>query len=185
MKYMGDKDFWDEKFKSRGLKPLSPDQMLMDHLDLLKKGRVLDVACGDGRNSLYLLDNGFQVTGLDFSLEALNRLTGFSKAIKTFQRDLTSKSAFEGLGKFDSVVINHYRLSSDLIKKIPELLNKEGTLFVSGFSDIHKPDAKITLDDLIRLDDFKSVFDRMTLIKSVDSSDSRGCFVTYIFILND
>lgn len=34
-------------------------------------GRALDVACGGGRNALYLAQRGFDVTGIDISHEAL------------------------------------------------------------------------------------------------------------------
>ncbi|WP_240843889.1 bifunctional 2-polyprenyl-6-hydroxyphenol methylase/3-demethylubiquinol 3-O-methyltransferase UbiG [Acidaminobacter sp. JC074] len=182
---MGDKSYWDQKFKQRGNKPLGPDPMLVDHLHLLKRGRLLDLACGDGRNSLYLDEKGFEVTGLDFSDQALKRLESFSNGIMTYQRDLTLASALDGLGIYDTIVINHYRLPSDLINKLPDLLSSQGTLFVSGFSDKHTPDGKITVEDLLRIEDFKGLEGRMSLMKTLETKDARGDFITYIFVLND
>jgi cyclopropane fatty-acyl-phospholipid synthase-like methyltransferase len=36
-------------------------------------GRVLDIGCGDGRNSAYLARLGFEVIGVDFSADAVSR----------------------------------------------------------------------------------------------------------------
>lgn len=50
---------------------ITPSQFLAENIDLLPKGRVLDVAMGSGRNALYLAQVGFQVTGVDISHEAV------------------------------------------------------------------------------------------------------------------
>ena len=49
-----------------------PASFLMENLELLPKGRVLDVAMGTGRNAIYLAQNGFEVEGIDISAEAVN-----------------------------------------------------------------------------------------------------------------
>ena len=51
---------------------LKPAQFLVDNLELLPKGRVLDVAMGSGRNAIYLASLGFDVEGVDMSQEAVN-----------------------------------------------------------------------------------------------------------------
>lgn len=37
----------------------------------IKKGKVLDIGCGGGRNSILFANNGFTVSGVDFSKEAI------------------------------------------------------------------------------------------------------------------
>lgn len=51
---------------------IKPAQFLVDNVDLLPKGRTLDIAMGDGRNSVYLAVMGFEVEGIDISKEAVN-----------------------------------------------------------------------------------------------------------------
>ena len=51
---------------------LEPAQFLVQNVGLLPKGRVLDVAMGGGRNAIYLARRGFDVEGVDSSLEAVN-----------------------------------------------------------------------------------------------------------------
>jgi tellurite methyltransferase len=44
-----------------------PSRFLVDHIQLLPRGRVLDIAMGAGRNALYLARMGFEVEGVDIS----------------------------------------------------------------------------------------------------------------------
>lgn len=50
----------------------NPSQFLIDNIDLLPQGSVLDVAMGSGRNSVYMASMGFQVEGIDISEEAID-----------------------------------------------------------------------------------------------------------------
>jgi cyclopropane fatty-acyl-phospholipid synthase-like methyltransferase len=45
----------------------------MQYFDLVKKGNVLDLGIGEGRNSLPFAMNGFSIDGVDISATALNR----------------------------------------------------------------------------------------------------------------
>ena len=48
-----------------------PALFLVENIDLLPRGRALDVAMGNGRNAIYLAKMGFQVEGVDASREAV------------------------------------------------------------------------------------------------------------------
>jgi len=52
----------------------APDENLIQYIETgeIKTGKALDIGCGNGRNSLFLAKNGFDVIGLDFSLESIN-----------------------------------------------------------------------------------------------------------------
>jgi tellurite methyltransferase len=51
---------------------LKPAQFLVENVNLLPKGQVLDVAMGTGENAVYLAGMGFKVEGVDISAEAVN-----------------------------------------------------------------------------------------------------------------
>jgi SAM-dependent methyltransferase len=51
----------------------NPAKFLVENISLLPKGRVLDVAMGDGRNAIYLANLGFQAEGVDISPEAVTK----------------------------------------------------------------------------------------------------------------
>ena len=185
MDYIGNIDYWDSKFKARGKIPLNPDNELIKNIDLLSEGSVLDLACGDGRNSLYLLDKGFKVTGVDFSLEALIRLKHFANLnnfeVSTTQVDLTVEKSLDMIGCFDNVIVNHYRLVDHQMKSISDRLNIGGVLFLTGFGYKHKIDEKIKEGDLIVESDFKYLNKNMRQIHYNEYQDERGFFVTYIY----
>lgn len=46
-----------------------PAKFLVENIDLLPRGRALDIAMGSGRNAVYLAKIGFQVEGVDASCE--------------------------------------------------------------------------------------------------------------------
>jgi 2-polyprenyl-3-methyl-5-hydroxy-6-metoxy-1,4-benzoquinol methylase len=50
---------------------LQPSRFLVENIELLPKGHVLDVAMGHGRNALYLAKQGFEVEGIDISSKAV------------------------------------------------------------------------------------------------------------------
>ena len=62
----------------------------------LRPGRALDVACGSGRNAVFLADKGFDVTAIDISPVALaraaERATATSRAISWQQADLENSN---------------------------------------------------------------------------------------------
>ena len=70
----GHKTSWNDRFKSQSNRPLQPEPFLIDHVSFLKPGSVLDIACGEGRNSVFLSQKGFNVSAIDFSEIALNRV---------------------------------------------------------------------------------------------------------------
>ena len=61
--------FWDERFGApEYIFGTEPNRFLASQRALFRPGmRVLDVACGEGRNAVFLAQNGFRVTGVDIS----------------------------------------------------------------------------------------------------------------------
>jgi 2-polyprenyl-3-methyl-5-hydroxy-6-metoxy-1,4-benzoquinol methylase len=185
MEYMGNKKYWDEKFANRSDNPLSPEKSLVDNVDYFKKGTILDIACGDGRNALFLLEKDFKVTGIDFSSKALERLNMFAKknnyAINTMQIDLSKLNSLNDIGVFDNILINHYRLSKEGLIDIENHITDKGILFICGFGHNHRIDSRIRKQDLIQPSDFEDIKKSFELIKYIETEDERGFFVTYIF----
>lgn len=182
---MGNKEYWDEKFANRSDTPLSPEKSVVENIGYFKKGSVLDIACGDGRNALFLIENGFEVTGVDFSSKALNRLKMFANRnnfpVSTKQIDLSVADSLKEIGMFDNILINHYRLNKEQLADIENHITDAGMLFICGFGDKHKVDSKIRKEDLIQPTDFKDIDKSFDLIKHIENQDDRGFFVTYIF----
>ena len=67
------------------------------------RGRILDIGCGAGRHSLYLQQQGFDVTGIDLSPGAIKvcKLRGLKKAVV---RPITEVGKFEP-DSFDTILM--------------------------------------------------------------------------------
>ncbi len=158
MEYMGNQQYWDQKFCLR-TGQLPPEQLLTEELSLFTgKHTVLDLACGDGRNTLYLAGQGFQVTAMDFSSSGLERLKGFAAQeglhISTKQMDLSSPEGLEQLGRYDVILCNHYRLLSKTAERLKEHLEQDGILWINGFAECPPDNPSIQPRDLIDRQDY-------------------------------
>jgi 2-polyprenyl-3-methyl-5-hydroxy-6-metoxy-1,4-benzoquinol methylase len=66
------REHWDERYGTEELIwKAEPNRFLVEELDALPPGRALDVACGEGRNAVWLASKGWRVTGADFSRAGL------------------------------------------------------------------------------------------------------------------
>ncbi len=129
---------WNKKFADRPNQLMEPEPFLVENVGNLKPGSVLDIACGDGRNAIYLAREKFDVTGVDFSDEGLSRLNRFASdeglKINTIQHDLEGIDEIPLSNKFDNIVVSHFKLSDALLRKIPYLLSSNGMLIYVVFN---------------------------------------------------
>jgi SAM-dependent methyltransferase len=66
------REHWDERYATEELIwKAEPNRFLVEELDALAPGTALDVACGEGRNAVWLASKGWRVTGVDFSRAGL------------------------------------------------------------------------------------------------------------------
>jgi len=107
-----------------------PSSFLVDHIDLLPKGRVLDVATGRGRNAVYLARQGFEVEGVDISGEALDAArslaTSFGVSLALRLMDL-EKDVLLPKEVYDVVVCFNY-LHRPLIPRLKQALRWGGMM---------------------------------------------------------
>ncbi len=65
---------WDERYAATELVWSStPNQFVAAELTGLTPGRAVDLAAGEGRNALWLAEQGWDVTAVDFSLVGLDK----------------------------------------------------------------------------------------------------------------
>jgi len=65
---------WDRKYAEKELLwSAEPNRFLVAELAGLPPGRALDLACGEGRNAIWLAELGWDVTAVDFSEIAIGK----------------------------------------------------------------------------------------------------------------
>lgn len=65
---------WDERYAGKDLVwSAGPNERFAEEVGGLELGRALDVACGEGRNALWLAEQGWDVTAIDFSQVAIDK----------------------------------------------------------------------------------------------------------------
>ncbi len=76
-----DPDDWNERYAARELMwTAEPNRSSWRRSPRSPSGRALDLACGEGRNAIWLAERGWQVTGVDFSEGALDKAARLATA---------------------------------------------------------------------------------------------------------
>ena len=115
---------------------------LIDHLAPKPHSRMLDVACGKGRHSVQLAEKGFDVTGIDLSLESINEALNFEKEnLHFYVHDMRQPfrinyydyafNFFTSFGYFQSP-----RENDSAIRTISNSMKKDG-IFVMDYLNVH------------------------------------------------
>jgi tellurite methyltransferase len=69
-----ERDKWDARYRAGAYADrANPTALLAQWLDRLPRGRALDIACGAGRNALFLAAAGYAVDAVDISSAGLER----------------------------------------------------------------------------------------------------------------
>lgn len=101
-------------------------------------GRALDLACGAGRHAIWLAEEGWDVTAVDFSAEALRQAKAHAHArgasVRFVQADLTAYAPERGA--FDLVLVAYVHLPPDerrvVLERASAAVAPGGTLLLVG-----------------------------------------------------
>lgn len=100
-------DDWDERYRQHELVwGAGPNMWVEREITTLTPGHALDIACGEGRNSVWLAERGWTVTGVDFSPEALRKARMLANARLSHPTTIDFRNA--------DVTAPHYREQFDL-----------------------------------------------------------------------
>ncbi len=130
---------WDKKYATeKYLFGQEAIPFLQEHVNLLPKGSVLDLAMGEGRNGVFLATQGFQVTGVDISEEGLKKAQALAA-----ERGVTLNTVVADLETyvippetFDVIICTYY-LQPDLFPKIAAALKPGGMALIETYTIDH------------------------------------------------
>jgi SAM-dependent methyltransferase len=134
-----DSSNWDERYGAEEyVWRTEPNQFLVAELADLPPGRALDLACGEGRNAVWLAGRGWHVTGVDFSpvgLAKARRLAvDHGVAVDWVEADVVEWDPLAAA--FDLVIVFYLHLPSGdrhrVMAHAQEALAAGGTLLVVG-----------------------------------------------------
>jgi tellurite methyltransferase len=129
---MADKDRqkWDSRYINN-LGGSDPSRILKEYSNLASRGKALDIACGNGRNSLFLAEKGFAVDAVDISTVATNHLTGRNSQIKVICQDIDHWVIPENCYE---LILNIRFLDRRLFPMIQDGLRPGGVLIFESFT---------------------------------------------------
>lgn len=156
-----DKIKWDQKYKNTPylLKKREASKKLVEALQYVEGKDVLEVACGTGRNSIYLAHLGYSIDAVDISSVALENLNKHALSnISTLEVDLEFFTPSEN--SYDLIVQTNF-LDRDLIPKLLESLRVNGVIFIETYmeDEINEKSAS-NPNFLLKKDELKSFFDK-------------------------
>ncbi len=134
-----EREDWNRKHGEGGmLFGVEPNRFLVTEVSSLSPGRALDLACGAGRNAVWLAEHGWEVVGADFSgvaLENARRLAADRGVeVEWIEADLR---AWEPPARaFDLVAVLYLQLPAEergpIVARASEAVAPGGTLLVVG-----------------------------------------------------
>ncbi len=133
---MDARTYWDTYYTEKPFAAgKAPHPFLLQMIHRLETGKVLDVGMGEGVNSVYLAQKGFQVKGFDLSKVAIEhakqlaRDTGVTIEAQTADLDLY----LFGIMEYDSIVMTNFRPSVNrYYTSIISAMKQGATLLISS-----------------------------------------------------
>jgi 2-polyprenyl-3-methyl-5-hydroxy-6-metoxy-1,4-benzoquinol methylase len=140
---------WEERYRANpAVWSGRPNPQLVAEAADLPPGHALDVGCGEGADAIWLAEQGWRVTAVDFATAALDRAAGHAAArgpevadrISWEHTDLTG-GWDPGAVRFDLVSAQFMQLPADartaLFARLAAAVTPGGTLLVVGHHPSH------------------------------------------------
>jgi len=135
-----DQKRWDKRFGEKEFAlGKEPNPFLKKNIHLLPRGKALDIATGEGRNAVFLVQHGFEVDAVDISEKGLRKARQLAQKkgvkINTFAVDL---DRFQIEKERYDLIANFYFLKRRLIPRIKKGLRKGGRVIFETYILDHR-----------------------------------------------
>lgn len=115
-------------------KNLKTTEIYKEFLSMVKSsGKVLDLGCGSGRDSLYFKNAGFDVTSVDGSIELAKeaeKLINQEVIVSKFE-DFKSEERFDGIWACASLLHVRRENIGEVLRNLADNLNKGSVFYLS------------------------------------------------------
>jgi SAM-dependent methyltransferase len=134
-----DRHAWDERYGGQDLLwRADPNRFLVEEVDGMRPGTALDLACGEGRNAIWLAAKGWKVTAVDFSPVGLakGRRLAEERSVDVQWEEADLLEWTPPSAMFDLVIAFYLQLPAEprrlVARRAAEALAPGGTLVIVG-----------------------------------------------------
>ena len=125
---------WDERYRqAESLWSATPNVFVENRLGPYAPGRGVDLACGEGRNAIWLAERGWSMTAVDFSKVAVERGRQRSADVDFVVADIME---WEPEASLDLVLVSYLHLEEhhlhSLVTRARDWLEDGGEMFLLG-----------------------------------------------------
>ena len=177
-----DKERWDNNFKEEFyIYGKEPVPFLRENINILPKGKALDLAMGEGRNGVYLATQGFDVLGLDISPVGLDKAqmlaeengVSISTAIADLEAVDLEKDTYD-------VILCMYYLQRDLFQKMKAALKSGGMIVVETYNTDYLKYSDFNKKYLLEPNELLGIFKDFKIIKYEMFDDGEEAYSSII-----
>jgi len=177
-----DKDRWNSKYETEvylfGEKPIP---FLVDNVHLLRKGKVLDIAMGEGRNGVYLATQGFEVLGLDISEKGLAKAHNLAKKNNvTIETKVVDLESFTLKPNSYDVILCTYYMQKNLFKQFQSALKPGGMIVVETYNVDYLKYAQFSRKWALDTNEMLDIFKGLRVIRYQDYDDGKEAYSSII-----
>ena len=172
---------WNEKYRS-GEYPDESAAIVTKYATLARGKKALDIAAGNGRNALFLAEQGFSVDAVDISDAGLNLFAAEHANIHPICADLDD---FDIPANRYDLIINIKYLNRRLFPYIREGLAPDGILIFQTFLDSPIPvtDQPACRDYLLRENELLHAFLSLKILLYKESEEKKNDEAAYLVSL--
>jgi trans-aconitate methyltransferase len=153
-----DQEFWNESYRQDPDQVRLPDHFLEQEVENLRPGSAVDLVCGVGHNALMLAAVGWQVTGIDWSEEAISLARQAARAEGVVAKFIAADITAWEPPQWCDLVISTYALpggeeSKRVLETAMKSLAPDGTLIVVEWDKSMTAEWHVEEDDLMSVEE--------------------------------
>ncbi len=180
----GDRERWNRRYAAEGDAhgDTAPVAFLEKVVDLLPRGRALDLAMGAGRNAVFLAHHGYDVTGLDISEEALVRVAALAarRGVSIHTETVNLEDHELPPETYDVVVCTYY-LQRNLFPRIRRTLTRGGMAVVETYTLDHvKHRPGFRREYLLEPNELRKLFAGFRVLRCQEVDDGSAAYASML-----
>lgn len=124
-----DRDKWNQRYAEDSYQKGNPVTLLENWIHKIPVGKALDIACGAGRNAIFMARAGFDVDAIDISREGLNKAgrTAHEQALEIRWIEHDFDQAYDFETNYNLIIVLWY-VNLELIRQLCGCLAPGGYL---------------------------------------------------------